>query len=56
MVEDILAILQVRPVANLILNGKSAPHGFSSGLYGLRKYLTQINNAPELCSEPLKRS
>ena len=40
MVEDILAIL----------------HCFSSRLYGLRKYKTQIKNDPDLCNEPLKPS
>lgn len=40
MVEDILAIL----------------HGFSSRLYGLRKYQTQIKNDPELCNEPFKQN
>ncbi|MEL7037416.1 MAG: IS607 family transposase [Cyanobacteria bacterium J06592_8] len=40
MVEDILAIL----------------HCFSSRLYGLRKYKTQIKNDQDLCKEPSKQN
>lgn len=40
MVEDILAIL----------------HCFSSRLYGLRKYKTQIKNDAQLCNEPSEQS
>ncbi|NEN93388.1 MAG: IS607 family transposase [Okeania sp. SIO3H1] len=40
IVEDILAIL----------------HCFSSRLYGLRKYKTQMKNDPEICTNPLEQS